>query len=255
MKAHVENFGFGKILNTSLPYDPFKPPHDRLPGAQPLGDRPWLMQNDAFGAQMALKDWLFDHHPDRILQLLPPADEAVAELYDLIMAEIALTKTYKIEDDAITRPDGVNISRQLAPMVQIGRLIQEDMVILADDSELTLLGGVLAFPAGWILSEKIGRSLMSIHAPVAIYSEEMNFRVSRMIKFLREGAPVWRVNAHSYEEYELHRYLGENERDRSPVPGPYLRSERQVLRRLPQTGCTAFSILTHIVDRRSANPF
>ena len=76
-------------------------------------------------------------------------------------------------------------------------------------------------------------------------------RVQRLFDAIRPGRPLWRANAHFYDDPAL--FSPRSERDpRTPVrhPAPYVRSERQCLLRLPDSGAVLFSIHTYLVRQR-----
>ncbi|MDC1297886.1 DUF3445 domain-containing protein, partial [Octadecabacter sp.] len=65
---------------------------------------------------------------------------------------------------------------------------------------------------------------------------------------VQDGKPMWRANALRYHDAALHQPRREN--DPRPVgapDAPYLRSERQTVLRLPQSGAVAFMIHTTVV--------
>ena len=60
------------------------------------------------------------------------------------------------------------------PLDIAGRLVQEDLCILQDvEGELRLTAAVLCFPNRWRLSDKLGRPMLAIHAPVPSYAERL----------------------------------------------------------------------------------
>jgi len=62
------------------------------------------------------------------------------------------------------------------------------------------------------------------------------------------GRPLWRQNALLYADPALHQPRPEREPRRRPESRPdYLRSERQVLIRLPETGAVLFAIHTYVL--------
>jgi dimethylamine monooxygenase subunit A len=100
---------------------------------------------------------------------------------------------------------------------------------------------------------------MRIHKPVVKYTEDMGRRVQRLMDMVREGAPLWRVNAH-HSEAPLHNPLAEASHGHhiaEPVTDtdkPYIRAERQALIRLPISGAVLFSIHTYIVRHADLTP-
>ena len=247
----------GPILNARPPAPPWATPRYRgMPGAAPLDPADWLWVDDAFGPQMAERDRLLREAPERVHALRPAALPAARELLDHALTALADAPGYALAPDAVTRPDGVRVALdRAAPLMTLGRLVQEDFCLLhrpegADEHVLT--GAVLCFPAGWTLAEKMDRPLTRIHAPVRSYDDAAARRVQRLFDGLRPGQGLWRVNGVLDADPALHQPLTEAERHHAPVsarqPGRYFRSERQTLLRLPETGAVAFSIHTIVMD-------
>lgn len=243
------------ILQCSLPYAPWMDPSAwRLPGTQPLDPATWLVTDDAFESQMSHREHLIAARPDAVHALLPEAEAAASECLDAVLHFLPNLTGYLVEERGVTRPDGARVEiDRTAPLITIGRLIQEDVcLMLPTPGEHVLGGAILCFPASWTLSQKFGRPLMRIHAPVPKYDEDVGKRVQRLFDAIRADRPMWRANAHLEDSPELFAARREEE----PHPGksdrpPYLRSERQTLMRLPETGAVVFTIHTWMVAVRS----
>jgi hypothetical protein len=246
------------VLQSRLPFAPWADPrHRRLPGVQPLDPAEWLLVDDAFAGQMAERDRLVATVPDRVLALLPEARPAACELLARVLAELGRLTGYRIGSDAVTRPDGVRVAlAKGAPLRTLARLVQEDFCLLERrGAEHVLTGAALCFPAGWTLAEKLGRPLLRIHAPVAEYDAGLAARVQRMFDAIRPEQPLWRANVLAYATPDL--FAPRVEGDPRPRPsghGGYIRSERQCLMKLPQTGAVVFSIHTAMVRRERLTP-
>lgn len=233
-------------LQSSLPYDPFTKP--RLPGVQPLDMDDWLIRDDAFAGQMALRDQLLAERRDMVIALDDSAREAAEELLDLVLG-----LAYPGAGTTVTRPDGAEITvDRTDPLGTLGRLVQEDLCLMQKHGdEHVLTGAVLCFPASWMLAEKVMRPLLRIHQPVEPYDENIAARVQRLFDGVRPGRPLWRFNALWYENPTL--FQPRSEADRRPGRraqiAPFFRSERQSILRLPQSGAVVFSIHTFMVPR------
>jgi len=220
----------------------------RLPGIQPLDMADWLVVDEAFAAQMALRDRLL---VDRRTDVFGASDIAPAqELLNLVLAHLG--PDYRVEPDRVIRPDGVEVGLDSDhPLVVAARLVQEDLCLLEQPDgagEHVLTGAVLCFPASWTLAEKLGRPLTTIHDPVPDYAADMAARVQRLFDALHPDRPLWRANALLYDDPTL--YQPRRHADRRARPEgqpPYLRSERQSLLRLRKTRAVVFSIHTWVV--------
>jgi len=238
------------ILQVQLPSIPWMDPAlARLPGVVPLAMGDWLVIDEAFAPQMALRDRLLAERRAAVYAMAPGADAAAAALLALILD--LLGPAYRREAGAVIRPDGVRVALDAdPPLVTAARLVQEDLCLHQPGAlgEHVLTGAVLCFPASWTLSEKIGRPLSAIHAPVAPYDAKMAARVQRMFDAIRPGQPLWRQNALVYADPTLHQPRPEAAPRRdSPDMGRFLRSERQCFVRVPDSDAVVFSIHTYVV--------
>jgi len=239
------------ILQAATPYDvDDKKP---LPGIQPLSMDDWLIRDDAYAAQMALRDRLLVEKRDAVIRMDEAARPAAEELL-----QVVLDHAFPGAGDTVTRPDGVTVPIDRSdPMATAGRLVQEDLLILEKrdgDDEHVLTGGALFFPANWMLSEKFMRPLISIHIPVHDYDDNIARRVQRLFDGIQVGRALWRFNALNYADPTLHAPESETRpRVARKVPGRYLRSERQCMVRLPETRAVIFSVHTFMVDREAAS--
>jgi len=238
------------ICQTTLPRLPWmEPALARLPGVQPLDWADWLEVDDAFAAQMALRDRLLAERRAEVFAMTPGAEGAAAALLALVLEHLG--PHYVREGDAVTRPDGVRVALDAEPpLVTAARLVQEDLCLMQPrGGEHVLTGAVLCFPASWTLAEKLGRPLTGIHAPVALYDGGMAARVQRLFDAIKPERPLWRQNALVYSDPALHQPRPEAAPRREAAgQGRYLRSEKQCLLRVPSSDAVAFTIHTYVVS-------
>ena len=239
------------VLHDTLPFAPWlEDRHWRMPGMQALDPTEWLLVDEAFAGQMALRDQLIKTRTDDDHALLPSCAVAAQECLAAVVETLKEAPGYRIFETSVVRPDGIQVALNYeTPLLTLGRLVQEDFCILepgADGHVLT--GAILCFPAGWTLSEKIGKPLSRIHVPVQLYDEGTERRVQRLFDAVQPDKPMWRANALLYNDPDLFapRREGEGSRD-IPTNPKYLRSERQTISRLPKTGAVVFGIHTYVV--------
>jgi len=222
----------------------------RLPGIQPVEGEDWLRQDDAYGAQMAERDRLIASRPAVVHGMLESARPAADELYHRVLGVLRATPGFDIGPDQAMRPDGVVVPldpRQ--PLLTLGRLVQEDLCLMEKQGEEHVLtGAILCFPASWSLAQKLGRPLLAIHVPVKGYEGDLARRVQRLFDAIRPEQPLWRANALIYRDPTLHQPRREDDPRIDRSGGSFVRSERQCLLRLPETGAVLFSIHTYVVD-------
>jgi dimethylamine monooxygenase subunit A len=245
------------ILQDRLPHLAWIDPRTRrLPGIQPVEGDDWLRIDEAYGAQMVLRDRLIAAQPEVVHALLPQARPAADELYTAVLTWLGTAPGFALTPATATRPDGVTVwLNPENPLLTLGRLVQEDLCLMEQDGgEYALTGGILCFPASWTLAQKLGRPLTGIHDGVPIYDGDIAKRVARMFDAIRPDQPLWRMNYLTYDDFVLHQPRREGEKRPRPTDHVYIRSERQCLLRLPATRAVVFTIHTYVVDAATVTP-
>lgn len=246
------------VLQKSLPFAPWADARAwRLPGTRAAEADDWVRIDEAYAGQMAVRDRLLTDQRGDVLALMPEAREAADELLRLAITRAQGIDGFRVAPSTVVRPDGVRVSIDHGdPLGTLGHLFQEDFCLLQKppgSAEHQLMGAVLCFPAGWTLTEKIGQPLGRIHRPVPPYGDVAG-RVQRMLDGLKPGRPIWRANAHFYDEPGLYAPRAEADPRQMEVEGRYVRSEYQVLFRLPESRAIVFSIHTYVVSRDALAP-
>lgn len=227
-----------------------------LPGIAPLDPAVWLHMDDAYDAQMALRDRLVAERRAEVIGACDGSDAAQLEALELVLDHLRGRAGYDVQAGAVMRPDGVSVSLEDAPLDVLGRLAQEDFCILDKRDgavEHDLIAAALCFPASWRLADKLGRPMIAIHEPVESYGPDLARRVQRMMDGVKAGRPLWRMtkgvgDPTLFQPVSLSRHLPKEVRARMP----HIRAERQSLLRLPRTGAVLFSIHTYVVLRETA---
>jgi hypothetical protein len=179
------------VLHARLPSAPWMvPAQRRLPGVQPLDMSDWLIVDEAYGGQMALRDRVLAEKREHVLARTEGSEAAEGETLETVLAH--LPEGFTRDGPRITRPDGevVDLFGD-TPLAVAGRLVQEDICLLERPEggyEHLLSAAILCFPASWTLAEKIGRPLGAIHGPVPDYDPGMAARVQRMFDAIRPGS-------------------------------------------------------------------
>jgi hypothetical protein len=239
---------FSLIFQKSIPYDTTYP---KLPGTRPISPDEWIICDDAYSQQMALRDKLIETKRDKVLAISDQAYEAAVELSEVALEFSTMTFGYQISNDEVIRPDNVSIKIDLSdPMKFLGRLVQNDFCIMQKvGKEHVLTAASLCFPASWSLEEKFLKPLIDIHLPVQEYDENIAKRVQRLFDGLKINRPVWRFNAFYYEDPNLFQPRSVNRPRKKPAPNQvnYFRSERQTLVKLPKTMAIVFGIHTFVM--------
>ncbi len=241
------------ILQEALP--PEMRGETGLPGMAPAQPHDWLRVDDAYAGQMQRRLALLETQRDDVLWHAPDALAAAQEVLDEALGLLPALG-FTVAAQFVLCPDGrrVEILRE-APLLTLGKLVQQDICLLRKEgAEHVLVGAVLCFPASWRLSEKAGRPLTQVHAPVAVYDAKLAARVQRLFDGVRAGRPLWRYNKLWYEDPELYQPRSAAAPRRiSPDAraAPYIRSERQCVVRMPLSNIVVFSIHTFVVRSRT----
>lgn len=203
-------------------------------GTRALGSRPWLIVDSKAEVELAERARLLADHRGEVLLLSDAAAVAGREVLELVVAETGLTS-------ADQNPTG----EPLDPLEQAGRLVQEDLVLMQwRDGAWRLDAACLCFPSLWRLADKAGKPMLAIHEPVAGYPDAIGDTVNRMMSRLGQR-PVWRRN------WFVHGSPALFQPERTPEPvvplercgtDLFVRSERQTLRLLPESGWILFTI-------------
>lgn len=241
----------GRLL-CHAPYTPFMNARTaHAPGLSPLDPVEWLPVDPDFAEQMAYREDLLRRVPDVVLAMQRGAEHAVAEMFDTVLQHLADRTDYALDGGALTRPDGVRVAIDAGhPLETLTQLCAADFCLLSPDDaggEYRLIAATLCFPSRWLLAEKIGHPLTVIHDPVPDYDDSLAKRVNRMFEALRVDRPLVRINWLVHAAPELHLPLGLSDKlvaRADPAQGIYLRTERQTLHRLPETGAVVFGIKT-----------
>ena len=201
-------------------------------GTFPVEIANWLLRDAEFDLTVQLKKKLLATRRSEVVGLQPGGDDVAQEAAQLVSqwAGVELSST------------GINA------LVEASLLVADDLAVLQpvksqDGREQLLLNAaVVCCPSRWMLSEKMGHSMLAIHEPVAKYADHVGAAVDTYFQRLTVEKPVWRSNWIIQD----HPALFQPQIPSGPlVKTPdelWIRMERQTLRRLPKTGGILFTI-------------
>ena len=193
-------------------------------GLTALDEREWLQPKPDLDARARA----FDAHPESV-QALPDGDAPARELAAFRGVE-----------------GGIEA---------VARSMWEDVCLLTrrDDKEVyRLVGAAVAFPTDWRPADKLGLPLVALHKPIHGYGDQLATGVDHFMAKLKPGAIYGRCNWFVSPTDAL-RWVGqpparafahvtaENAGDTL-----FVRSERQTLRKLPETGAIVFTIGVYV---------
>ena len=155
-------------------------------------------------------------------------------------------------------PEGEAPGAELAAMLGISgglpeaaRAHHEDMCLLTlrpGDEQYRLVGAAVAWPSDWTPADKMGLPLRALHAPIQGYEEQLATGVDHFMAKLKPGAIYGRCNWFIAATGDK-RWVAEPPEQAFAHVTPenagetlFVRSERQTLRRLPETGAILFTI-------------
>jgi hypothetical protein len=238
------------ILQKTIPFDVSS--EKPLPGISPLNPDAWLMIDDAYRAQMALRETLINERRDGVIAIDPAALPAARELLHEVITFFTKSGLMHENKQVVQTPDGRRVRVNYDdPMGCMGQIAQNDFAIMEKrGDEHVLTAAVLCFPASWLLAEKFMRGLIGIHDPVDPYDDQVAKRVQRLFDGIQVDRPLWRFNALRYADPALFqpRSMYARRPGEERHAARYLRSERQTLIRLPKTHAVVFGIHTFVVD-------
>ena len=134
---------------------------------------------------------------------------------------------------------------------EAARAQHEDMCLLTlreGEEQYRLVGAAVAWPSDWTPADKLGLPLRALHAPIQGYEEQLANGVDHFMTKLKPGAIYGRCNWFVAATGEKRWVAGPPEQAFAHVTPEnagetlFVRSERQTLRRLPETGAILFTI-------------
>lgn len=195
-------------------------------GLARLSEEEWLQPEP----DLAARRQGFAHWPQGV-QITPGADAPGRELAKML---------------------GVRLGFDQAALPEVALACHEDMCLLTlpeGDEQYRLSGAAVAWPSDWHPEDKIGLPLRALHAPIAGYEEQLATGVDRFMATLKPGAIYgrcnWFIAATGERRWLVDKPPGEafaQVTAENAGETLFVRSERQTLRRLPETGAILFTI-------------
>lgn len=206
------------------------PQYDLRIGASPIPAGHHIFEPDEhLEHELALKRACLAFDPHYYCQSLPGSEAAQAELAALLGLSGGIREA--------------------------GDAVQEDLLILdLAQPGLPLIAGHLCFANAWCLDDKLGKSFLSIHAPVPDFDKTIGPSSQKLIERLKPGRPVTRLNwaVKSTGQLDLTNrwdaYVSASNAAITPENAGercWMRAERQTLSLLPASGTALFTVHTY----------
>jgi hypothetical protein len=139
----------------------------------------------------------------------------------------------------------------------------EDICLLTrrpDEEVYRLVGAAVAFPTDWRIADKLGRPMIALHNPIHGYAEQIGSPVDQFMAKLKPGRIYGRCNWFIAPTDALRWVAGPPDEAFAHVTAGnagdtlYVRSERQTMRKLPESGAIVFTIGIYVAPLASLSP-
>lgn len=237
-------------------------------GLRALDPARWIEVDQFRPDEMLQKLRLLDERHGEVVAHMPEGDAGSRDLWTGLAEHVVThfpdlyTDVERVADEIVALTDaqtGERVDvRTLHPIDACGRIVQEDLVIMRRLGDAwVLVAASLCFPSRWKLSEKLGRDLSGIHAPVPGYEREIAAPVHFMFDKITVDRPMWRLNWTVIDDPALHQPTrGDRWPDAEAFAADleqsdlgsllHFRVERQTLTKLPASGDVVFTIRTYV---------
>ena len=217
----------------------YPPPSDGKPfrlnmGLRSMEAQAWIEDGADLASQIPERLALAISAHDVVYQELPGYRNAIAELAERIIENLKQfhANTYSFSEKTVTHlPTQTTISFDSPEiLLEIASIIGEDLVVLSrEKNEWKIVAGAVLFPSRWKLSEKIGKGMDAVHAPVPGYEGALAPYMTATFDKISADRAVWRKNWSLHSTAELHQPTSIHQAVR---PQDYWwRTERQTLTR------------------------
>ena len=217
----------------------YPPPLDGKPfrlnmGLRALEPSGWLEVGADLAQQIPQRLELVGSAREVIYQELPGYRAAIDDLVELICSNLNEfhSSSYTVSEERISHLPTKTTINLIADdvLLHLASIIGEDLVVLSrEDGEWKIVAGAVLFPSRWKLSEKIGKGMDAVHAPVPGFQASLAPYMTATFDKITSGRPVWRKNWSLHSTADLHQPTSIHQ---PAEPQEYWwRTERQTLTR------------------------
>ena len=219
-------------------------------GLKPLELADWIDVDERLQEYLDEKDRLIAAARDEVFAAQAGTEDAQREVLELLVAHLParFPEIYRREGDAMLVAGRRVDLTETPALLAASRLVEDDLVLMRrGETGWRLAAGCVCFPSSWQVKEKFGKPVDQIHGPVPGFGPGSRPAelIARMFDNLMPDRIVIRWNWSLYGDGALaHPHVPLSPRyGIGEVADPvFLRSERQTMRRLPQSGDILFAI-------------
>ena len=192
----------------------YPPPADGKPfrlnmGLRSLEPALWLEGGEDLEVQIPQRIALKDDAREVVYQELPGYRDVIEDLVALIAENLAMfhADRYEVSIESVKHlPTGASADLASSDLLlQIASIIGEDLVVLSrEDGEWKIVAGAVLFPSRWKLSEKIGKGMDAVHAPVPGFASALAPFMTATFDKISADRAVWRKNWSLHSTSDLH---------------------------------------------------
>lgn len=231
-------------------------------GTRKLGVGSWLIGDDDRESDLALKHSLLASRHEEVFVASEDSMNASELLLGMVRNELersgieAVSAQPGLHQPGLHQPGRYQpglypLDSRPHPLEEAALLVQEDLCLMHfREGTWHLDAACLCFPSRWILADKAFRPLVEVHGPVKDYDPVLVDRVNGVFDRLLnrpEDRPVWRRNwfVHpSPDRFQPSAPVGGDPvvESQDLLDGLWMRSERQILRKVAESDWAVFSI-------------
>lgn len=213
-------------------------------------DEKLIETTEHYRSEISIKRELLINAPEEYAAFAPSVLDAEREAVEYLVPRCDHLRNGR--NDLLD--ESLNLS--IDPLLSLAMHVQEDLVVLENNpvANYPIMAGVVCFPSGWSLPEKLGQGIIHVHAPVPDFESVLAAPTQNLLAHLKVNRPVWRMNwgvRPSSQLDQSSRHAASLSQQQSLINADnagercFLRVERQTLSRLPETGNILFTIHTH----------
>ncbi|EJF56819.1 hypothetical protein DICSQDRAFT_70665 [Dichomitus squalens LYAD-421 SS1] len=236
-------------------------PYYQTMAHQPMHVNHWIEIDKEYKWYLGEKARVIREQGKVVIDSLPDNDEAcgelLLELVDYLPKRYPTLFTHEGPDGIVNLVTGehhVSLGNRkgVDALLVVSRLVQDDFLMgrEREDGKIYLVGGLIAFPGFYLLSETINKPLEVLHRPVPHFNEKLLMSVERTLKRFQPDQPFERSSWMIADDRNL---FWHNIASAPPDPNIHpkdlwLRIDHQTFRKLPRTNAIIFGV--HPIMRR-----